>query len=127
VSTFAHNGQNIPDAQRIDDIETKILLRVVFTAADPWSLRRSDWLHRDRRSLCHGLADATAPAAPRDAAGLSRIITGRYPLSLAHWRTPDDPDRRCLQPSARDRGTDFGGFVPLHAGGEETKREQKAV
>ena len=108
VSTFlAHNGQNILDAQQFNDVETgHFFMRVVFTAADlaVESGGAADRLRRDRRPLRHGLADARPrQPPPGDAAGLEiRSLPGRYPVSLAHRRTRDDPDRDRLQPSARD-------------------------
>jgi predicted amino acid-binding ACT domain protein len=108
VSTFlAHNGQNILDAQQFNDVETgHFFMRVVFNAADlAVNLAvAADRVHGDRRPLRHGLADARPrQPPPGDAAGLEiRSLPGRYPVSLAHRRTRDDPDRDRFQSPARD-------------------------
>ena len=120
VSTFlAHNGQNILDAQQFDDIETgKFFMRVVFTAADlaVEFAGPADRLHRDRRSLRHGLANARPrQPPPRDAAGIQiGSLPGRYPLSLAHRRTRDDPTAVVSNHPRETYGNLDFGEIPFH-------------
>src|SRR6267142_6788315 len=108
VSTFlAHNGQNILDAQQFNDVETgHFFMRVVFNAADlAVNLAAlQTGFASNRGTLRHGLADARPRHPPPGVvAGLEiRSLPCRYPVSLAHRRTRDDPDRDRLQSPARD-------------------------
>ena len=108
VSTFlAHNGQNILDAQQFDDVETeKFFMRVVFTAADLAvelaALQTGFAAIADRFGMDWQMRDRASRRRVMLLVSQVRSLPGRYPLSLAHRRTRDDPDRDRLQPSARD-------------------------